>query len=54
MSLTLQTHQCGFDMLNADEWGQVYWSAYKYANGATSQAQIYGNGATPTLKTISA
>lgn len=48
MSLTLQTYQCGFDMLNADEWGQVYWSAYKYANnGATPSSEIYGNGATP-------
>jgi TonB-dependent SusC/RagA subfamily outer membrane receptor len=27
MSLTMQTYQCGFDMLNADEWGQVYWQA---------------------------
>ena len=44
MSLTLQTYQCGFDMLNADEWGQVYWSAYKYANnGATPSSEIYGN-----------
>ena len=51
MSLTLQTYQCGFDMLNADEWGQVYWSAYKYANnGATPSNEIYGNGATPQLQ----
>ena len=51
MSLTLQTYQCGFDMLNADEWGQVYWSAYKYANnGATPSSEIYGNGATPQLQ----
>ncbi|WP_288896606.1 SusC/RagA family TonB-linked outer membrane protein, partial [uncultured Bacteroides sp.] len=51
MSLTLQGYQCGFDMLNADEWGQVYWSAYKYANnGATPSSEIYGNGATPKLQ----
>ena len=51
MSLTLQTYQCGFDMLNADAWGQVYWSAYKYANnGATPSSEIYGNGATPQLQ----
>ena len=38
-------------MLNADEWGQVYWSAYKYANnGATPSSEIYGNGATPQLQ----
>lgn len=51
MSLTLQTYHCGFDMLNADEWGQVYWQAYKYANnGATPSSEIYGNGATPKLQ----
>lgn len=51
MSLTLQTYQCGFNMLNADEWGQVYWQAYKYANnGATPSSEIYGNGITPKLQ----
>ncbi len=51
MSLTLQNYQCGFNMLNADEWGQVYWAAYKYANnGATPSSEIYGNGATPKLQ----
>ena len=51
MSLTMQTYQCGFDMLNADQWGEVYWSAYKYANnGATPVSEVYGNGATPKLQ----
>lgn len=51
MSLTMQTYQCGFDMLNADQWGQVYWSAYQYANnGATPVCEVYGSGATPKLQ----
>ncbi len=51
MSMTLQTYQCGFDMLNADQWGEVYWQAYKYANnGATPSSEIYGNGPTPKLQ----
>lgn len=51
-TLTLQTYNKGLDLLNADEWGTVYWSAYKYAhNGATPSSAIYGNGATPKLQT---
>lgn len=51
MSLTMQDYQCGFDMLNAHEWGEVYWAAYKYANnGATPSSEVYGNGATPKLQ----
>lgn len=51
MSLTMQNYQCGFDMLNAHEWGEVYWAAYKYANnGATPSSEVYGNGATPKLQ----
>lgn len=51
MSLTMQTYHCGFDMLNADEWGQVYWQAYKYANnGATPNSEIYGSGEIPKLQ----
>ena len=49
--LYTSTYQCGFDMLNADAWGQVYWSAYKYANnGATLMVPselIYAAGAIP-------
>ena len=32
--------------------GQVYWSAYKYANkwSYAKAAKIYGNGATPQLQ----
>jgi TonB-linked SusC/RagA family outer membrane protein len=50
-SFTLQTYQSGIDLLNADEWGQVYWAAYKNANnGATPSSSVYGNGATPKLQ----
>lgn len=51
MSLTAQTYTCKFDMLNADEWGQVYWQAFKYANnGATPSSEVYGSGSTPQLQ----
>ncbi len=46
-TLTLQTYQSGLDMLNADQWGDVYWSAYKYSYGTTPTSELYGNGATP-------
>lgn len=49
-TLTLQTYQSGLDMLNADEWGNVYWSAYKYSYGTTPNSELYGNGATPKLQ----
>ncbi len=51
-TLTLQTYNSGLDLLDAYQWGDVYWSAYKYAhNGATPSSAIYGNGATPQLQT---
>ena len=49
-TLTLQTYQSGLDMLNADQWGDVYWSAYKYSYGTTPTSELYGNGATPKLQ----
>jgi len=49
-TLTLQTYQSGLDMLNADQWGEVYWSAYKYTYGTTPASELYGNGATPKLQ----
>ncbi len=50
-TVSLQSYQSGLDLLNADEWGQVYWAAYKNANnGATPNSAIYGNGATPKLQ----
>ena len=50
-SLTLQTYKSGLDLLNADQWGEVYWNAFKYANnGATPTSELYGSGATPKLQ----
>ena len=51
-TLTLQTYASGLDLLDANQWGDVYWSAYKYAhNGATPASSVYGNGATAQLQT---
>lgn len=51
-TLTMQTYNSGLDLLDAYQWGEVYWSAYKYAhNGATPSSAVYGNGATPVLQT---
>lgn len=49
-TLTLQTYQSGLNMMNADQWGETYWSAYKYAYGTTPTSELYGNGATPKLQ----
>lgn len=46
-TLTAQTYKSGLDMLNADEWGQVYWTAYKNSFGTTPTSEIYGSGPTP-------
>lgn len=49
-TMTLQTYQSGLDMLNADQWGEVYWSAYKYSYGTTPNSELYGNGSAPQLQ----
>lgn len=49
-TLTLQTYNSGLDMLDADQWGEVYWSAYKYSYNTTPNSELYGNGATPRLQ----
>ncbi len=50
-TLTMQTYNSGIDLLNAQQWGEVYWAAYKNANnGATPSSAIYGSGATPVLQ----
>lgn len=50
-TLTLQTYNSGLDMLNADQWGDVYWAAHKYTYGITPPSnELYGNGATPKLQ----
>ncbi|MDE6806406.1 MAG: TonB-dependent receptor plug domain-containing protein, partial [Muribaculaceae bacterium] len=51
-TLTAQTYKHGLDLLDAYQWGDVYWSAYKYANGgATPNSAIYGNGPKAVLQT---
>lgn len=49
-SWTFQTYNSGIDLLDADQWGEVYWAAYKNANNrSTPNSAIYGNGPTPKL-----
>ena len=51
LTLTMQNYNKGLKLLDAYQWGEVYWSAFKYANnGATPDSPIYGNGATPQLQ----
>ena len=51
-TLSLQSYNSGLDLLDAYQWGDVYWSAYKYAhNGATPNSSVYGNGPTAQLQT---
>ena len=47
---TLQTFQNNLPLLNAQEWGDVYWAAYQYDFGTTPKSIIYGDGATAQLK----
>ena len=49
-TLTAQTYQSGLHMMNADQWGETYWAAYKYAYGTTPTSELYGNGETPKLQ----
>lgn len=49
-SLSLQTVANTYDMLNAEQWGQVYWQASKNAHpNETPSHAFYGSGATPQL-----
>lgn len=49
-TLTLQTYQSGLNMMNADQWGETYWTAYKYVYGTTPVSELYGNGPIPQLQ----
>ena len=52
VTLTAQTYTSGLDLLDAYQWGDVYWAAYKYAhNGETQNSAVYGNGPTAKLQT---
>ena len=50
MSWTMQNYRKGLDLLDAYQWGEVYWNAYRNANGVTPSSSIYGSGATPSLQ----
>lgn len=46
--LTAQTYHSNIKMLNAQQWGDVYWSAYKNDGQVPSHDQ-YGSGPTPVI-----
>lgn len=46
-SLSAQTYATGIPLLNAQQWGDVYWAAYKYDYGTHPTGDIvYGSGET--------
>ncbi len=51
-TLTLQKYNKGLDLLDANEWGQVYWAAHKNSFGVTPSSELYGNGDVPVLQKI--
>ena len=50
-SLTLQQFVNNYDLLDANQWGEVYWQAYKNTYGTHPNSLIYGNGDKPVLNT---
>lgn len=50
MSLTAQTFATGFDMLNTQQWGEVYWQAYHNTNGVYPSSAVYGSGDKPVIQ----
>lgn len=48
MSLTYQVYHSPIKMLNAAEWGDVYWKAYQNI-GLNPSHDLYGNGANPVI-----
>ena len=48
MSSSVQTRAKSYKMLNAQQWGEMYWMASKNA-GITPDFPLYGTGATPVL-----
>ena len=49
-SLTLQTVQQGIPLMNAQQWGEVYWAAYKNDFGVTPKSTVYGDGPNAVLQ----
>lgn len=52
-SLTAQTFTTGLDLLNAYQWGDVYWQAYQNTYGTHPTSLVYGNGEKAQLNTTS-
>ena len=50
-SLTAQTFTTNYDLLDANQWGDVYWQAYKNTYGTHPNSLIYGNGEQAQLNT---
>lgn len=46
--LTAQTFHTGINMLNAQQWGEVYWKAYQN-DGVKPVHDLYGNGDLPVI-----
>lgn len=46
--LTAQTFHTGIKMLDAQQWGDVYWKAYQN-DGLKPNHDLYGNGSTPVI-----
>lgn len=46
--LSLQTFNSGLDMLNTQQWGEVYWKAYQN-DGIKPQHDLYGSGDSPVI-----
>ena len=52
VSLTAQTFTTNYDLLDAQQWGDVYWQAYKNSNGGNHpNSLVYGNGDNAVLQT---
>ena len=50
-SLTAQTFTTNYDLLDAYQWGDVYWQAYKNTYGTHPNSLIYGDGDKAQLNT---
>lgn len=48
-AISAQTIAKRYEMMNAQEWGQAYWTAARNANITPSFPQLYGTGTTPEL-----
>jgi TonB-linked SusC/RagA family outer membrane protein len=46
--LTTQSYHTGIKMLNAQQWGDTYWTAYKN-DGVKPNHDLYGNGDAPVI-----